>query len=72
MTCCGALFLVCTQNSGNFLEQANLGKEPTLEEASSNIKPGDTNATTSENEGKTAAKEKTADNAGPPDGAADL
>ena len=53
-------------------EHANLGKETTLEEASSNIKPGDTNATTSENEGKTAAKEKTADNAGPPDGAADL
>ena len=53
-------------------EHANLGRETTLEEASSNIKPGDTNATTSENEGKTAAKEKTADNAGPPDGAADL
>ena len=50
----------------------NPGKEPTLEEASSNIKPGDTNATTSENEGRTAAKERTADHAGSPDGGADL
>ena len=53
-------------------EQANPGKEPTLDEAANNIKTGDTNATTSENEGRTAAKEKTADNAGSPDGGADL
>ena len=36
------------------------------------IKTGDTNATSSENEGRTAAKERTADNAGSPDGGADL
>ena len=53
-------------------EQANPGKEPTLDEAANNIKTGDTNATTSENEGRTAAKERTADNAGSPDGGADL
>ena len=52
--------------------QANPGKEPTLDEAADTIKTGDTNATTSENEGRTAAKERTADNAGSPDGGADL
>ena len=53
-------------------EQANPGKEPTLDEAADIIKTGDANATTSENEGRTAAKERTADNAGSPDGGADL
>ena len=53
-------------------EQANPGKEPTLDEAADIIKSGDANATTSENEGRTAAKEKTANNAGSPDGVADL
>ena len=53
-------------------EQANPGKEPTLDEAADIIKTGDANATTSKNEGRTAAKERTADNAGSPDGGADL
>ena len=53
-------------------EQANPGKEPTLDEAADILKTGDANAKTSKNEGRTAAKERTADHAGSPDGGADL
>ena len=53
-------------------EQANQGKKPTLDEAADIIKTGDATAKTSKNEGRTAAKERTADHAGSPDGGADL
>ena len=52
--------------------QANAEKDPTLDEAADIIKTGDTNATTSKREGRTAAKERTADKAGHPDGGAAL
>ena len=52
--------------------QANPGQEPTLDEAADIIKTGDATAKTSKNEGRTAAKERTADHAGSPDGGADL
>ena len=52
--------------------QANPGQEPTLDEAADIIKTGDAIAKTSKNEGRTAAKERTADHAGSPDGGADL
>ena len=52
--------------------QANPGKDPTLDEAADIIKTGDTTAITSKKEGRTAAKERTADQAGSPDGGAAL
>ena len=52
--------------------RANPGIDPTLEEAADIIKTGNTTTTTSEKEGRTAAKERTADQAGSPDGGADL
>ena len=52
--------------------QANPGQEPTLDEAADIIKTGDTYATTNKREGRTAAKERTADRAGSPDGGAAL
>ena len=52
--------------------QANQGKDLTLDEAADIIKTGDTYATTNKKEGRTAAKERTADHAGSPDGGAAL
>ena len=52
--------------------QADQGKDLTLDEAADIIKTGDTYATTNKREGRTAAKERTADRAGSPDGGAAL